>query len=235
MEKRTVLLVAGAWTGTWVWRDVAKRLRARGYDVFSVTLTGIADRRNEFSPDIGLGTHIRDLITYVEMEDLRDLILVGWSYGGMVITGAAQALADRVVRLVYLDAYVPEDGKAVIDYLPPEGRAAHEASASRNEPVYPIPLEAFGIVDPKMHDLITPRLTDQPWRTFLEPVCLTGMTDRIPKSYVFCAGPSSWLFQSTYERMLSNPEVQTQIIEADHFCMLSAPEITAESLVRAML
>ena len=114
------MLVHGATAGGWIWQSVPRLLRASGHDVYTPTLTGLGERRHLFHPDITLDTHVLDVENVLLFEDLHQVILVGHSYGGAVITGVAERSADRLSHLVYLDAFVPEDGKAIKDlYDPP--------------------------------------------------------------------------------------------------------------------
>ena len=108
-KPRTFVLVHGAWHGGWCWGRVADALRARGHRVFAPSLTGLGDRAHLFAKDISLQTHVEDILSLVEAEELSDCILVGHSYGGFVISGVADTLRERVSRYVYLDAIVPPD------------------------------------------------------------------------------------------------------------------------------
>ena len=119
----TFVLVHGAWHGGWCWRFVRDLLEKSGHRVHAPSLTGLGERKHLARPDIDLDTHIADIVSLLEMEDLSDVVLVGHSYGGMVITGVADRAPERIGRLVYLDAFVPEDGKCTLDYVVPE-RAA---------------------------------------------------------------------------------------------------------------
>src|SRR5262245_62179819 len=114
----TFVLVPGAWLGGWCWRDVAPLLRSAGHDVIAITLTGIAERAHLLTPAVGLGTHVEDVVSALVYGDLRDVFLVGHSYGGVVVTAAAARVPERLRGLVYLDASVPEDGKSNNEVLP---------------------------------------------------------------------------------------------------------------------
>jgi pimeloyl-ACP methyl ester carboxylesterase len=104
--KHTYVLVAGAWHGGWVWRDVIPGLRKLGHAVTAPTLTGLGERRQNGTNDTDLSTHIDDVIAHIEMEGLQSVTLVGWSYGGMVITGVAARIPDKIKSMIYLDAFV---------------------------------------------------------------------------------------------------------------------------------
>jgi pimeloyl-ACP methyl ester carboxylesterase len=109
----TYVLVHGAWSGAHTWRKVRPLLRAGGHEVFTPSLTGLGERIHLVSPQVDLSTHVQDVVNQVRFEDLTDFVLVGYSYGGMVVTGALQHIAARVKHLVYLDAFVPNDGESL--------------------------------------------------------------------------------------------------------------------------
>nr|WP_238589876.1 alpha/beta fold hydrolase [Pseudonocardia sp. AL041005-10] len=114
----TVVLLHGAWHGGWAWQRVVPGLRAAGHDVHTPTLTGLSDRAHLLTPQVGLSTHVQDVVALLEAHDARDVVLVGHSYAGQVVTGVADRVPDRVARRVYLDAFVGDDGDAAIDLLP---------------------------------------------------------------------------------------------------------------------
>src|SRR5438874_13830434 len=118
----TYVLVHGAWHGSWCWKRVRQALQAAGHDVFTPTLTGVADRSHLISRDVNLETHITDVVNLIQWEELTNVVLCGHSYGGCVISGVADRIPDRIAALVYLDAFVPENGQSLHDTLPPEVR-----------------------------------------------------------------------------------------------------------------
>jgi pimeloyl-ACP methyl ester carboxylesterase len=111
----TYVLVHGAWGGGWKFARVAERLRRRGHIVFTPTLTGAAERSHLLSGNITLSTHVTDILNVFRYEDLSDVVLLGHSYGGMVITAVADKIAEKIAALVYLDAFVPENGQSLFD------------------------------------------------------------------------------------------------------------------------
>ena len=129
----TFVLVHGAWAGGWYWKRVRPLLTAAGHDVFTPTLTGLGERAHLATPDIGLETHIRDVLGVLTYEDLSDVVLVGHSCGGIVITGVAERAPGRLAHLVYLDAYVPADGQSFLDLLVSPERAAMFREQARTE------------------------------------------------------------------------------------------------------
>lgn len=174
---RNYVTVHGAWTGGWHWRQVARRLRSAGHEVFAPTLTGLGERVHLASPDVDLSTHIQDIVNVLYYEDLRDVVLVGHSYAGMVITSVAERVPDRLARLVYVDAYVPKDGQSLADLLPEEVVAALKGVARDVGDGWRIPH------NPPDAD----RRTDFPMAAGLQPVAI-GNPDAalLPRAYVAC-------------------------------------------------
>ena len=119
-----VCIGSGAWLGGWAWQDVATRLRAKGHDVYPVTLTGLGERVHLARPEVDLETHIADVVNTIEWNDLDDVILAGHSYAGIVVTGVADRIPDRIQQLVYVDSAPFADGMAMTDLYPPDALAA---------------------------------------------------------------------------------------------------------------
>ena len=140
----TFVLVHGAWAGAWIWKKIIPLLRAAGHDVHATTATGLGDRVHLADPAIDLDTHITDVVNVLEFEELTDVTLVGWSYGGMIITGVAERVPERLAQLVYLDADVPADGENSYDaeLYSEEVRAADRAAAEAAG------MPGFLVVDP---------------------------------------------------------------------------------------
>lgn len=186
----TYVLVHGAWHGGWCWKKVTPLLRAAGHDVFTPTLTGLGERVHLLTPAVGLETHIQDVLGVVHYEDLRQVILVGHSYGGMVITGVAHQATDRLAHLVYLDAFVPHDGQCLLDLPPPEMAAAQREQAKTigdGWRVPPLPLEAFGVTDQADLRWAGPKVGDQPRLTFEQPVRYASEAGAaLPRTYISC-------------------------------------------------
>ena len=125
----TFVLVHGAWHGSWCWQRVRKTLQAQGYEVFTPTLTGVGERSHLTSPQVTLDTHVADVVNLMRWENLSDVVLCGHSYGGCVITGVADQVAERLRALVYLDAFILENGQSLHDVLPPDVRDGQVAAA----------------------------------------------------------------------------------------------------------
>lgn len=189
----TFVLVQGAWVGGWYWKRMAPLLLAAGHEVFAPTLTGLGERAHLASPDVGLETHIQDVLGVLTYEDLSNVILVGHSYGGMVITGVAERAPDRLAHLVYFDAFVPTDGQALFDLISPDLAAMfREEAKSQGDgwriPAPPVESPIFGLPDPADQTWAGPRLAAQPLRTFEEPVQVADpAAAALPRTYIYCA------------------------------------------------
>jgi len=187
----TFVIVHGAWGGGWEWTPVAQALRQRGHEVFTPTLTGLGERAHLARREVGLSTHVEDVVGLLELEDLHDVVLCGASYGGMPVTGAADRAASRVRLVINVDALVPRDGQSTLDLLPGAfGEIVRAAAAAPGEAWrVAIPREVLppqGMAPPGERARYVARLRDQPAETFIEPVRLTGAIERLPRAFVRC-------------------------------------------------
>lgn len=174
----TYVICHGAWEGGWAYGDVAALLRAAGHEVYTPTYTGLGERRHLLSREIDLNTHIQDVLMVLHYEDLKDVVLVGHSYGGMVISGVAEEAAERLSRLVYLDAFVPQDGQSVADIVGPEELATLQQAADAEGDGWRVPLSPPDV----------DRRTAQPIGTFLTPVRITSpAAAALPRTFIYCA------------------------------------------------
>lgn len=186
----TLVIVHGAWGGGWEWASVARALRERGHGVFTPTLTGMGERAH-LGPEVGLATHVEDVVAVLELEDLHDVVLCAHSYGGMPVSGAADRVAERIALVIYVDALVPRDGQSCLDLLPEAfgdlvRAAAVEHGYGWRIPIPPALLPPEGWIPDEERTRYVARLRDQPLATFVEPVCLTGTLDRLPRAFVRC-------------------------------------------------
>src|SRR4051812_12382386 len=175
------VLVPGAWLGGWAWRDVAARLRARGHDVFPITLTGLGERVHLARPEIDLETHIADVVNTIQWNDLDDVILAGHSYAGIVITLVADRTPDRVAQLVYVDSAPLMDGMAMTDLYPPDALAALRRTVDESGDGWLYPFPGFATLakntsiiglGEREQAIITARATPHPWATYTQPLRL---------------------------------------------------------------
>lgn len=232
----TFVLVHGAWHGSWCWKRVRARLRAQGHEVFTPTLTGIGERSHLLDRAIDLETHIRDVEQLIRWEELTDVILCGHSYGGMVISGAADRLPERLRALVYIDAFVPEDGKAVFDYLLPERAATFRQQAAAQGDGWrlpPLPGAAFNL---NAADLawVDRQCTAQPLATFTQPLRLSRPVDELARVALILAGGYR---TSSFRQFAATAEARgwpTAILPGGHDLMLDCPEDLTRALVAAI-
>ena len=188
----TTSLAHGAWSSAWAWRKMRPLLHAAGHDLVAPSLTGLGARHHMAGLRIDLEHHVRDVLGVLEMEDLRDVVLIGHSYGGMVVTGVADRARDRIARLVYLDAFAPHDGQSAFDLMPPERAARMEAmTAAQGDgwrlPPNPLPPDT----EPQDVAFAAPRRFEQPAETFRQKLRLTGRPLTVPNEYIYCtiSGP----------------------------------------------
>jgi pimeloyl-ACP methyl ester carboxylesterase len=184
---KTFVLVPGFWAGAWVWHPVTEMLRERGHTVYPMTLTGLAEREHLATPDVDLDTNITDVANLLRFEDLRDVVLVGHSYAGLVITGVADRMPDRLAQTVYVDTGPLPEGAANADFGGPEERARQEALVAAGDgwrlPPPPWAELASGVdgVGPDTVALLEERSVPQPWKTAISPVRLTGAWEKVPR------------------------------------------------------
>lgn len=228
---RSFVLVHGAWYGAFIWQDVLRRLRALGHTATAPTLTGLGERGHILNDSADLDSHINDVVRHIEMEDLQNITLAGSSYGGMVITGVLARMPERISKVVYLDAYVPGDGQAMMDYGIPEMIAAWAPLKQDNLPLPSMPLSVFGVTDPAMVEFLEARLTRQPWRTFYQPVKALKVRPDIPFSYVVCTGYGPSPFTARLAEMEADPTMRVIKIDSNHFCMMTAVDETITALI----
>jgi pimeloyl-ACP methyl ester carboxylesterase len=232
----TFVLVHGGGHGGWCYRSVARILRAEGHDVYAPTLTGLGERSHLVGPHVDLDMHIRDVVAVLYYEDLRDVILVGHSYGGMVITGVADRAAARVGRLVYLDAANPVNGQSLLDVAGPIIEATRPLGAVVDGVELVLLPGAgagafYGVTDPVDLAWMDDRLTAHPWRCFEQPLELTNEEAlwAIPQFHIVC---TSTLATRDHEVMnRARAEGRLWDIDTGHDLMITEPERVAAALV----
>ncbi len=231
----TFVLVHGAWHGGWCWRRVADRLLAAGHRVYCPTLTGLGERAHLLAPAVGLDTHIADVVGLLEAEELAEVVLVGHSYAGIVITGVADRVKARLRRLVYLDAAIVEDGETWSGHALPEvaaerRRLARESSGGLSMPVPKA--EVFGLRDAGDLAWVQRRLTPHPFRPFDQKMHWNHpVGNGVPKSYVECMAPAYANLAAVRERYRGRPGWHFVALTAGHDAMVSAPQETAKLLM----
>ena len=222
----TYLICHGAWGGGWSWTKMRPLLRAAGHEVFTPTYTGLGERAHLVNPMVDLHTHIQDILAVIEYEDLRDFILVGHSYGGMVATGVADAIADRIGHLVYLDAFVPGDGQSLND-LTGGNKQAPPAEGWLIPPMPSAP-------DTAAADLAwgASRRRHQPARCFSQRLTVNNPTPSFPRTYIHCARKTGFdVFQQFADRFRDDPDWRFHAMDASHSPNITAPDELAAILL----
>jgi pimeloyl-ACP methyl ester carboxylesterase len=233
----TFVLVPGFWLGGWAWREVAHHLSEAGHQTYPITLTGLADRVHLAAPDVGLDTHITDVLNVIRYNDLRDVVLVGHSGANMPVTGVADRAPDRLARVVYVDSGPLPDGMAQLDFNDPQAREEVEKQVASEGDGWRIPVPDFDpAADPvnlaglteehlrRMRELSTP----QPFRTAADPLRRPERPPAVPKSLVAntfslaqvdkLAGSGNPVFA-----LMNRPEWTRHELPTGHWPMLSRP------------
>ena len=180
----TFVVCHGAWSAGWAWKKMRPLMRARGHELFTPTYTGIGERAHLAHPDIDLDTHIADILGVLDYEDLMGVTLIGHSYGGMVATGVADRARGRIAKLIYLDAFAPEDGDSLMDLIPPEARAQRQARTPDGWRIPPTPMPADTAPDDV--EWCKPRRVPQPAKTFEQKLTLQNGPLTLPRHYIYC-------------------------------------------------
>lgn len=242
-SRPTFVLVHGAWHGGWCWRNVAALIEQAGATVFTPSLTGLGERAHLVNPIPTLNTYIDDIAGVIESEELGEVILVGHSYAGMVITGVADKLKSRLRSLVYLDAAVPLDGQDFAGAIPGIGseeaerrRQAFRALAPDGVWIPPIAPELVGVSEPESRAWLARRLKPHPVQTWLEPIALpNGGHLGLPKTYVLATEPLTpqMGYSQHADEASKGGEWTCRQISTGHDMMITKPGETAALLLEA--
>jgi pimeloyl-ACP methyl ester carboxylesterase len=232
-KPKTFVLLHGAWHGGWCWEPVAGRLRDRGHRVTTPTQTGLGERSHLMSPNIDLAVFTDDLVNHLLWENLSEVVLVGHSFGGNAISGAAEQVPELIARLVYLDALIPVSGRSPLDTLPPGvvAQRIHQAEeTSGGLSVPPPPAAAFGVTDPAGAAWLEARLTPHPLKTFMSAQTFRGEPGNgLPAEYILCSDPIHGPLESVPARARSLGWPVTEIATG-HNAMVTAPEALVKLL-----
>jgi pimeloyl-ACP methyl ester carboxylesterase len=242
------VLVGGAWLGGWCWQPVAGRLREAGHEVYVVTLTGLGERSHLSSPEVNLDTHITDVVNLIEFEDLRDVVLLGHSYAGIVVTGVADQVPERLAQLVYLDGGPAPDGVSFLDTQPPEVREHTERQVAESGDGWLLPVPSWeeleningasleGLGDEERR-LMRSRATPHPFGTYTQPLRLEiPADDSLAKALIATSFPLAQVREMIasghpWFRELGGPEWRLLELPTGHWPMFSRPDDLAEVLL----
>lgn len=230
----TFVLVHGAWYGGWCYKRVARLLRQAGHEVYTPTLTGLGERAHLMNRAIDLDTHIQDVAGVIRCEGLSDFVLCGHSYGGMVITGVAQQFAAKIRSLVYLDAFVPENGKSLMDYVPAQAAQQMRDDAAQNGEGYKVsPRPAATLaVNAQDADWVDAMTVKQSLATLEQKLEVGGW--QVPKRvYMHAVGWGPSAFQQFGARFKDDRGWQFVSFDCGHAVMLDQPQELAAALIAA--
>ncbi|WIX90563.1 alpha/beta hydrolase [Amycolatopsis sp. DG1A-15b] len=231
----TYVLVHGAWHTGQCWARVVPRLAASGRPVFTPTLTGYGDTKHLLNPDVGLRTHTADVVRLLVEADLHDVVLVGHSYAGLVISAVANEVPERLARLVYLDAMVPADGENGLDVMPITRSMLGTGWRVPPLPELPAPFGLFGVTEPGDVAWLRTMLSDQSIRCLEEPVALDNpAAAAIPRTHIHCTVKPAGFDRRPVPAVQPNGEpADVRELAAGHDCMITAPAELAGLLLDA--
>ena len=232
----TYLLVHGGFQGGWAYRRVARLLRGAGHEVYTPTLTALGERSHLAYVQVNLDTHVADIGNVILWEDLEDVILVGHSYGGIVVTGVADRMPEKIASLIYLNAGLPANGKCMMDTINAERRAAVQKLADDEGDGYMVSSKLVldtGIEDETTNKLFLSRTSAHPYPSLLQPIHLTGKyKDVKKKAYVLATKKISHHFKEYHEWAKQQPDWTAHELPTHHYPMVTAPDLTADLLMK---
>ncbi|HEY2136826.1 MAG TPA: alpha/beta hydrolase family protein [Xanthobacteraceae bacterium] len=230
--QKTFVLVHGAWHGGWCWRRVADRLEKQGHKVFTPTLTGLGERSHLMSAGINLDTHIADVVNVLKWEDLKGVCLVAHSYGGWPVSGALEQVLDRVASIVFLDAFVPEDGQKGFDFASEFSRKGTIEAQQKGEISRPAPPATAFHVNEKDRAWVDSKLTAQPLALAFSAIRLTGAREKVAKkTYIRAPAYEQPAFDKYYAAKKADPSWRTYEVTSGHDVMVDAPDRLVEILL----
>jgi pimeloyl-ACP methyl ester carboxylesterase len=243
MNSKVFVLVHPAWHGAWCWKKVVPLLRGKGHEVSTPTLTGLGERSHLARPEIGLEAHVTDVVNVLTYGDLRHVILVGHSSSGVVITGVADGAAERIAHIVYLDAFVPDDGQAVFDLVTPDRRQALEGLVKSEGQGWLLPRFApapwdtivrdmWGVMDSDDVRWMMERLVPTPVGHFKDPVHRTNpAAEKLPRTYIRCRQFQNPRFNTHAEMARRTTGWRYRELPAPHHAAVTMPDKVADLLL----
>jgi pimeloyl-ACP methyl ester carboxylesterase len=243
MDMTTYVLIPGFWLGGWAWRPVTDALRAKGHDVYPLSLTGMGERAHLARPDTDLNVHVTDVLNLLRYEDLTDVVLVGHSYAGaVVITAAADRMPDRVAELVFVDTGPLPDGTSQSEFDDPDEQAATADLVATRGDGWRLPpppwadLAADVGLDEDTLATLTERSVPQPWATATTPVSLTGAWEKLPRLGILCGFTEQQaraMAAAPMFRHMTDEQWRYEELPTWHWPMFTRPVELAELLHRA--
>lgn len=244
-NRGTYVLVHPAWHGGWCWKKVTPLLRARGHDVYTPTLTGLGERSHLGHPELGLETHIQDIVNVLKYEDVSGVILVGHSSSGSVITGVADLVPQQIAHLVYLDAFVPTDGQTMMDVIPPDRRQGMEQRVRAEGRGWLLPSlapapwdqflrEAWRITDEADRQWMLARLGPTPFKVFKDPVRRSNpAAEQLQRTFIRCLQWPNPMFDRYAETARRTAGWRYRELATSHEPFITHPQELATLLLEA--
>jgi pimeloyl-ACP methyl ester carboxylesterase len=230
--QKTFVLVHGAWHGGWCWRRVCDLLEKHGHKVFTPTMTGLGERSHLMSKEIVLDTHIADVVNVIKWEELRSICLVAHSYGGFPASGALEQVADRVSSVVFVDAFLPEDGQKSLDVASEFSRKGTLEAVAKGEVSRPAPKAETFHVNEQDRAWVDSKLTPQPVGVALQPIKLTGAREKIAKkTYIRAPLYPQPAFDRYYAGKKAAASWRTYEVDGGHDVMVDRPQRLVEILL----
>jgi pimeloyl-ACP methyl ester carboxylesterase len=231
--QKTFVLVHGAWHGGWCWRRVADALEKKGHKVFAPTMTGLGACSHLLSKDVNLATHITDIVNFIEWENLSDIVLVGHSYGGMIINGVAEKMPNKIASIVFLDAFVPANGESLADTASQPVKDAIAAALTRGDiALKAVPAAVFRVNEAD-RPWVDGKCTPHPVATLTDKAAFTGGRDKIArKTFIRAKGYPSVAFDANLEKLKSNSAWKTYEMTCGHDAMVDQPQELTDILLQ---
>jgi len=230
----TFVLVHGGWHGGWCWRRLTPLLAAAGHDVHTPTLTGTGDREHLGTPDTGLDSHVADVLAVLELDDLRDVVLVGHSSAGVVVDGVAQRCPSRLREVVHLDAFVAQPGQSVFDLLPPARRDHFRRLVDERGRIVLDPdaaMDGWAVRDPADREWVRPRLRPHPVRALADPLP-DSPRPALARRFLHCTDkPAGDSFAGFAAAARDDPTIRFDTLASGHDAMVTAPRELAALLL----
>ncbi len=229
---KTFVLVHGAWHGGWCWRRVSDLLQKKGHKVFTPTMTGLGERSHLIDAKVNLATHVTDIVNVIKWENLNDIVLVGHSYGGVIISGVAEQAREAIGSIVFLDAFVPETGDSLAAKASQPVREAIAALVQKGDTAMkPVPAAVFR-VNEKDRAWVDGMCTPHPIATLTDKITVTGAREKIAKkAYVRAKGYPSVPFDGMQERYKADAAWRSYELPCGHDAMVDMPDRLTEILV----
>ena len=234
-QKRTYVCLPGAWMGAWSWQFVLERLAAAGHDARALPFRGVGERAAELAPDLDNDVFLADTIATLEREDLRDVVLVGHSFGSLIAGLVTDRIPDRIAHLVIIDGGIPQDGQSIFGRIPKEIVAKRQKLVKQVNGTDVLPFAPVGsliIDDPELAAWTHRQLTPHPLACYTKPIRLAHPAGNgRPMTYIACTKPRYPVSAGTHEKVQAMPHIRYRPIEAGHNCIISAPDLVANELL----